>query len=226
MGQPHMGPFDALFMGPSGHDKAFLEFMALREVESVGASPFTGASSSESGQSRDDPDEEVVKRLSRLQVRLQDLYQRLKPATEDGCSTPTGQKGDLERDSFQTTTDVNDIFMATIDFTDVLHDQPVPRPADWPMDDKLKCSFLSCYLGLVDIYDAASERVQRLGAKAINKGTGATTNPGREYSASSLSASTLASDRMSRPPDTGCELYLQLLSQMRLHAKRCLDKYR
>lgn len=266
LGEPNGGAsFDGLFMGPSGcHDEpSSLDFMALHtETDpSVDASPLTGASSlSESGQSRQDHDgdEELVDRLSRLQVKLQHLlHQRGIKQTAAGdsavsCITTSTQKSAPEQDSIHQTSDLNDIFTATVDFTDVLHDQSISRPPELSADlnPSVKCLLLSCYLSLVDVYDAASERAQQQQQQQQQWRVATTTSATKDASRPTWIANAATNTSgygdhwHSTSPSpgasggghgamssrsgsgTGYELYLHLLSQMRIRAKMALDTYR
>lgn len=264
LGEPNGGAsFDGLFMGPNGcQDKpSSLDFMALHtETDpSIDASPLTGASSlSESGQSRQDHDrdEELVDRLSRLQVKLQHLLHQYgskqTAARGSGVSsiTTSTQEPTPDQDSVHQTGDLNDIFTATVDFTDALHDQSISRPPELSADlnPSAKCILLSCYLSLVDVYDAASERAKQQQQQQWRLAT--TTSATKDASRPTWFANTATNTSgygdhwHSTSPSpgasggglgamssrsgsgTGYELYLHLLSQMRIRAKMALDTYR
>lgn len=209
-------------MRHNGHADRAMDFMGLADADSIDPSLFSGTTLSESGHSRDDRDEELAERLSSLQVKLQQLHHRIKQDSFRD-NTHARQKANVEQESTQSNTDLNDIFMATVDFTDVLHDHSTPRPQELSMDHAVKCQLLSCYLSLVDVYDASSEHIQRATTNAKDRPTW--TGNDAVCNDTQLGSS-LASGLSTKNSSTGSELYLHLLSQMRIRAKQALDKYR
>lgn len=252
--------FDGLLMCPNGgqDEPSSLDFMTLHtETDpSVDASPLTGASSlSRESRQDHDRDEELMDRLSKLQVKLQHLlHQRFTKQTATGDSgvssiTTSTQGSTPEQDSIHQTGSLNDIFTATVNFTDELHDQSISRLPELSadMNPAVKCLLLSCYLSLVDVYDAASERAQRQQQRRrLAATTNATKDASRPISITNAATNTsgYGDHWHSTSPSpgasggghggmssrsgsgTGYELYLHLLSQMRIRAKMALDTYR